>query len=79
MYPDTSRFAETIERALNDFYGRRVRGVLHADGARENRRAALDLVQPMATSIPGRHETNAIAERTVQSLSACVRVLLEQS
>eukprot|EP00969_Alexandrium_andersonii_P221951 9802924-Alexandrium_andersonii.AAC.1 len=79
MYPDTSRSAETIERALNDFYGRRVRGVLHAGGARENHRAALDLVQPMATSIPGRHETNAIAERAVQSLSACVRVLLEQS
>eukprot|EP00969_Alexandrium_andersonii_P005841 253305-Alexandrium_andersonii.AAC.1 len=79
MHPDTSRSAETIERALNDFYGRRARGALHADGARGNRRAALDLVQPMATSMPGRHETKAIAERTVQSFSACVRVLLEQS
>eukprot|EP00969_Alexandrium_andersonii_P103944 4586576-Alexandrium_andersonii.AAC.1 len=67
MYPDTSRSAESIERALNDFYGRRARGVLHADGARENRRAALDLVQPLATSIPGRHKTNAIAERAAQS------------
>eukprot|EP00969_Alexandrium_andersonii_P189827 8387211-Alexandrium_andersonii.AAC.1 len=55
------------------------RGDLHADGARENRRAALDLAQPMATSIPGRRETNAVAERAVQPLSACVRVLLEQS
>eukprot|EP00969_Alexandrium_andersonii_P000319 14570-Alexandrium_andersonii.AAC.2 len=43
MHPDTSRPVETIERALNDFYGRRVRGALHADGARENRRAALPM------------------------------------
>ena len=52
---------------------------MYSDGATEFRKAMTNLFIPHTTSTPGRHETNALAERTVQSLSSAVRVLLEQS
>eukprot|EP00969_Alexandrium_andersonii_P224301 9906206-Alexandrium_andersonii.AAC.1 len=79
MYPDTSRASDRVEFALCQFYGRRKRGRIHTDGAIEYRRAARDMFLPHSTSAPGRSETNAIAERNVQSLATCVRALLEQS
>eukprot|EP00969_Alexandrium_andersonii_P134693 5959053-Alexandrium_andersonii.AAC.1 len=77
MYPDTSRASDRVEFALSQFYGRRKRGRIHIDGAIEYRRAAWDMFLPHSTSVPGRPETNAIAERNVQSLSTCIRALLE--
>ena len=55
------------------------KGQMYSDGAQEFRRSLTNLFVPHVTSTPGRHETNAIAERTVQTLSTCVRALLEQS
>eukprot|EP00969_Alexandrium_andersonii_P239414 10569221-Alexandrium_andersonii.AAC.1 len=50
-----------------------------ADGAGEFRRAFTNLFVPHATTTPGRSETNVVAERSIQSLTNCVRALLEQS
>ena len=52
---------------------------IYSDGASEFAKVARDLFIPHTTSIPGRPEANGIVERSVQSLSACVRALLEQS
>eukprot|EP00969_Alexandrium_andersonii_P350008 15432325-Alexandrium_andersonii.AAC.1 len=79
MYLDTSRAADRIEFATCQFYGRRKRGRIRTDGAIEYHRVARDMFLPHSASVPGRFETNAIAERNVQSLSTCVRALLEQS
>ena len=65
---------------LLEFYGPNTpRKHVYSDGAKEFRKAMTNLFIPHTTSTPGRHETNALAERTVQSLSSAVRVLLEQS
>eukprot|EP00969_Alexandrium_andersonii_P184201 8138669-Alexandrium_andersonii.AAC.1 len=77
MYPDTPRASDRIEFAMCQFYGRRKCGRIHTDGAIEHRRMARDMFLPRSTSVPGRSETNAITERNVQSLSTCVRALLE--
>eukprot|EP00969_Alexandrium_andersonii_P116311 5142258-Alexandrium_andersonii.AAC.1 len=49
------------------------------DGAGEFRRAFADLFAPHTATAPSRSETNSVAERNIQSLSNCVRALLEQS
>eukprot|EP00969_Alexandrium_andersonii_P145096 6416023-Alexandrium_andersonii.AAC.1 len=52
---------------------------MYCDGAREFRKAKHDLIIPGDFSVPGRHETNGIAEACVKRLSRCVRALLELS
>eukprot|EP00969_Alexandrium_andersonii_P300193 13271298-Alexandrium_andersonii.AAC.1 len=79
MYPDTSRASDRVEFARCQFYGRRKRGRILTDGAIEYRRMARGMFRPRSTSVPGRSETNAIAERNAPSPSTCVRALLEQS
>eukprot|EP00969_Alexandrium_andersonii_P196277 8671333-Alexandrium_andersonii.AAC.1 len=51
---------------------------MYSDGAKEFRKARYDLLIPGDFSVPGRHETNGIAEGCVKKLSRCVRALLEQ-
>ena len=79
LFPSVTRKAEKVQQQTEEFYGDVAKNEIRSDGAQEFRKAMTNLFVPHVTSTPGRHESNAIAERNVQTLSQCVRALLEQS
>ena len=78
MIPFADRLATTTQWALGQLHGDVPRHRIYSDRASGFAKVMRDLFIPHSTSIPGRPETNGIAEGNVQSLSACVRALLEQ-
>ena len=79
FFPTAHRDTPETERIFNDFLGDAKVRLLRTDGASEFKSTSTNLFIPHCTSTPGRHETNGVAERNIQKLSAAARTLLEQS
>eukprot|EP00969_Alexandrium_andersonii_P176745 7815164-Alexandrium_andersonii.AAC.1 len=62
FYPTSGRDSYACKNSINHFAGNDPLHELYCDEAREFRKAKHDLIIPGDYSVPGRHETNGIAE-----------------
>ena len=65
MYPSITKDAKTNATALRHFYGPTEAKVIYSDNAKELKKAAKELRGLHLLSTPYRHESTAVAERSI--------------